>query len=346
MADNYSRKAWESFLQRCIRNECTEEEVAEVQQLLKENPELLQKLFPEQEWSETPFPLYFPDDISLKLQRQIETNTDTSLNLRKHKYLWIAAATLLAVILTTVLVFRLGKELPAALAVTGKEQKDSVIRNDAGRSRQIRLSDSSIVTLGPGSCLILPVPFHQKDRTLRLEGEAIFAVARNRNWPFTVLAGQTATTAIGTRFRIRNLSGQKKIFIQLLEGKVVVQKMPALAGFVPVYLKPGEELVYNKANADRKIRDISISNLKNISGKTQPGSLDFDNMALDKVLGRLGRKYNTTIKFDSKSMSNILFTGHFEDNDQLGSILQVISALNNLEVQETGTEYTVTAKKE
>src|ERR1035437_5973940 len=100
MADNYNRKAWESFLQRCIRNECTEEEVAEVQQLLKENPELLQKLFPEQEWSETPFPLYFPDDISLKLQRQIEANTDTSLNLRKHRYLWIAAATLLAVILT------------------------------------------------------------------------------------------------------------------------------------------------------------------------------------------------------------------------------------------------------
>lgn len=116
---------------------------------------------------------------------------------------------------------------PAIVAGAAK-----VYATQVGRRSTVRLDDGSTVVLNTGSAV--EVAFDSDRRAIRLlRGQALFEVAKNKDWPFVVTAGDQKVTAVGTAFDVR-LDGAK-VKVVLVEGKVRVEpvKPEGLARFAP-----------------------------------------------------------------------------------------------------------------
>ncbi len=101
----------------------------------------------------------------------------------------------------------------------------AVYRAAAWQQQTIALPDGSRVTLDAGS--ILKTRLTSRQRLLQLDrGEAYFEVARDAR-PFSVSAGITQVTALGTAFNVK-LNGERTI-VAVIEGKVSVTATAPLA---------------------------------------------------------------------------------------------------------------------
>lgn len=165
------------------------------------------------------------------------------------------------------------------------EQKPVILTQvmASGTSSMIlTLSDSTIVTLSPGSILKYPITFNDTNREVSLFGEASFNVKHNEHLPFTVHAKNVVTTVLGTIFNIKK-PGDSAIVVELLKGRVnVAIEDSASRSFTPILLSPNEKavFVFNSNHfykeSGRAVYDVSFSHagfdviatrLKNISGK-------------------------------------------------------------------------------
>jgi ferric-dicitrate binding protein FerR (iron transport regulator) len=92
-----------------------------------------------------------------------------------------------------------------------------------GQRANITLSDGSTVVLNVASRLEVPADFGASHRTVRLNGEALFTVARRTKSPFTVVTGQTTTRVLGTSFVVRRYTTDTATTVAVRDGKVAVQ---------------------------------------------------------------------------------------------------------------------------
>lgn len=94
------------------------------------------------------------------------------------------------------------------------------MKTPVGGTLKVMLTDGSVVDIGGGSsvdALITP-----RARTITLNrGEAFFRVAKEASRPFTVRAGTTAITAIGTAFNVRR--SDERVVVSVAEGAVKVE---------------------------------------------------------------------------------------------------------------------------
>lgn len=165
------------------------------------------------------------------------------------------------------------------------EQKPVIVTQvmASGTSPMIlTLSDSTIVTLSPGSSLKYPLTFNATNREVSLFGEASFNVKHNEHLPFTVHAKNVVTTVLGTIFNIKK-PGDSAIVVELLKGRVnVAIEDSASRSFTPILLSPNEKAVFifNSNHfykeSGRAVYDVSFSHagfdviatrIKHISGK-------------------------------------------------------------------------------
>ena len=92
-----------------------------------------------------------------------------------------------------------------------------------GQRGMVTLSDSSRVTLGSDSKVIVPPIFREKGRIVKLEGSATFAVTASELDPFEVRAGNIAIIASGTEFSVRFFAGEDAVIVRVKEGQVTVK---------------------------------------------------------------------------------------------------------------------------
>jgi len=120
---------------------------------------------------------------------------------------WLAAAAMVLVVLGAGIVAWYEANL-ATTYVTG-----------IGERRSIALEDGSMVELNARSRL--RVHFTRKQRSIDLlEGQALFDVAKNPDWPFVVTTSDTRVRAVGTQFDVyRKRSGT---VVTVVEGRVAV----------------------------------------------------------------------------------------------------------------------------
>ncbi len=243
-----------------------------------------------------------------------------------------------------------GQALAKAKAeVPAPEQK--LMINTTQKAITVYLPDSSEVLLSPAATVKYYVPFRDNKRDFYLEGEARFAVKKDKTMPFTVYAGELATTALGTEFTVTN-SGADNINIQLHSGKVVVRRSGTVVTSwkKDVYLVPGEQLNYNTVNMTASIsliheaqspaqlvaeRKQKKPQLKELHDK----ELTFMNSPLAEVIGRLEKQFKVSIVCDSADIAKANFTGTFNRSDSLNIILKIISQMNDLEMQEDNGDY-------
>jgi ferric-dicitrate binding protein FerR (iron transport regulator) len=320
--------------QRFLNGQCTEAEEIMVLQYFSEHPDEMEEYLQTADWE-----AFEPE------QRLHPVVTEKVLDRIRHRITqgkrWqiaartVAAAALIAGVITLgwLLVSRYPQSnTPAQLA----QAPESVIYrqyNNTGKTAiRLVLDDSSTVQLLPGSRLQYRQGFDSTQRALWLRGTARFNVAKDHRRPFTVYAANTATTALGTSFRISTDSMTERVTVKLYSGKIMVQPYgQTTPAFTTQYLQPGDELVYAGSSGKMLVRKTTLSTNKTINNTTgREEALVYNKRPLPEVLEALEQHFGIQITYNAKALSGIRVTAEFSDTDTPEQVLQTIALLNEL----------------
>lgn len=192
------------------------------------------------------------------------------------------------------------------------------LRSDAmtatGERRSVALADGSTIRLNTASAIA--IDFTRSARTVRLiRGEAAFTVARDRDRPFTVIAGRGSTTALGTRFIVRQDGDQTDVTVTEHRVRVVEAATPGARSIV----SEGQSLRYGPAG----VQPVHRVN-PGIADAWVQGTLVFDDRPLGEVVRELNRYHPGYIKVLGAGLAARRVSGGF-------SIADPIKAIDTLE---------------
>jgi len=197
---------------------------------------------------------------------------------------------------------------------------------DFGQVREVVLADGSIVTLNTNSKV--SVKFTKERREIHLlQGEALFDVAKNKNRPFVVVAGDMQVRAVGTSFTVSMLPSRP---IQVLVREGVVELSHVTKGrTMPVRVSANTQVL---ASRDVPIIAAEVSKTKIERDLAwQFGHIALDNKTLQDAANEFSRYSDVRIIVDP-SVAKRTVTGLFVANDPIG-FAKAAAAVLKLELE-------------
>lgn len=178
--------------------------------------------------------------------------------------------------------------------------------------------DGTRVHLNYNTTIKYPPHFNSVSRTVYLEGEAYFQVAKDNKRPFKVITANGIVQQYGTSFNVNtHMVGTTKVV--LVEGSISV--LPNHGGEYKV--RPGELAILQAANQQVQISEVNIEPYVAWNN----GRFVFDNCSLESLMNVISRWYNKDITFESEDIKKIRFTG---DLDRYGSIAPILKAIQRV----------------
>ncbi|MEN6452832.1 MAG: FecR family protein [Prolixibacteraceae bacterium] len=212
-----------------------------------------------------------------------------------------------------------------------------------GAKSQVILPDSSSIWLNAGSKLKYSSQFNKTERTLKLEGEAYFKVAKNKTLPFIVNAWGFLVEAVGTEFNIKAYQEEPVIETVLVEGKVELAHLNEDIAD-DTFLNPRYKATFYKSgfsslnNRERLVITPDVDFWPLISWKD--GRYIFNKELLKDLAVKLGRRYNYSFQFESDDVKNYRFSGTLKD-ETLEQVLDVIRFSSPISYEIHGNEVTI-----
>jgi transmembrane sensor len=215
------------------------------------------------------------------------------------------------------------------------ESTKNTISTPNGGNYQIVLPDGSYVTLNAASSLTFPTSFNGAERSVELEGEAYFEVAKKLNMPFRVRSGQQVVEVLGTHFDINAYKDEAVIKTTLLEGSVSVQSSAA-----STVIKPGQQAVIAVNNYKKIIiQDADLE--KELAWKN--GVFSFENDDLKSIMRQIARWYDAEVIYEG-DFPDDKFIGGISRNSKLSAVAKILE-LNNINLKINGKTIRVSYKK-
>ncbi|CAM3986330.1 FecR family protein [Pedobacter westerhofensis] len=210
----------------------------------------------------------------------------------------------------------------------------NTIETPKGGQYQISLPDGSRVWLNTDSRLSYPVSFAaQRERTVELNGEAYFEVAKDKDHPFQVKSGGQVIRVLGTHFNINSYQDEEAVKTTLLEGAVEV--LPLSGQLKSMVLKPGQQSVLTAAALQVKTVEVNdVVDWKN-------GEFIFDNEPLPGIMRKVARWYNIEVEYRNPQSRQNTFTGSVSKSDKIGSILKMLEKTSKLRFTVAGSKIIV-----
>ena len=166
-----------------------------------------------------------------------------------------------------------------------------VVSSGIQNMESVSLPDGTKVQMGPGSRLTYPASFSGKTREIRLDGQAFFDVAKNREKPFIVHTEDMSVEALGTAFELFSYNMENKMEAILLNGKIKVSVENKETNQMKEYfVSPDEKIL-----VDRQ------------TGKISKQIVDADKYTAWRKQKDLADKYRFTFKVRDESLDRILF---------------------------------------
>lgn len=222
--------------------------------------------------------------------------------------------------------------------------------NETGQPKKVKLPDSSIVMLSPGSQLAVHQEFNKKTRDVRLMGEASFDVHHDPARPFLVYSGDIITKVLGTTFIVRTGGPGKPIQVTVQSGKVTVYRQAAseLTNVSPnrgVILTPNQKATYFPDNEQfvTGITDDPQPIVASVTEHVPSASLVFEDTPIGEVIHRLEIIYGTEIELEQESSSHCPFTGDLT-HQSLYTKLELLCGTINGSYEVRGTKILITGK--
>jgi len=238
------------------------------------------------------------------------------------------------------------------------------IKVPLGAKSQVILPDGSIVWINAGSTL--KYNSDNTNRTVILDGEAYFKVAKNEKMPFIVNTSDIQITALGTEFNVKSYTGDGFVVTTLIEGKVAIRKR-AKQNFEKstILLTPNQKATYLKHQNSIFIDNISqqkniIESVKSIetgkvyvSAKIDPAPeiswrdnrLIIKGETMESLAIKLERKYDVKIQFIDKQVGKYRFTGTLDD-ETFEQVLDVIKLTSPIEYSIDGKQVVIYEDKQ
>ena len=341
---------------RFLKNECSAEERRLVIEYLQAHPDEADNLLPEEEFEELQADAWDPERSNRsfhQIRQRLQPRTRPLI-----RWSLVAATILVAVVGIKWLVT--GTSGPAQQAQKGHSLEDKVEwvteNNRSSGTRMLLLPDGSSAELSPGSQISYRRTFTSDDkRWVKLMGEGQFNVVGDPRRPFTVISGALTTTVLGTWFSVIADPDSATIKVHLYSGRVKIGASDGLHWKTKdsaLYLRPGQDLTYNKQNMLAVIRSPQRPGDRNLAkaGKAGPHTTSlarqlspslkpewymFGGQPLTEVFDQLSDYYGVQINYFPSDVENHYFTGKFSKTDSLEDILKDIALLHDLTLTRT-----------
>lgn len=209
----------------------------------------------------------------------------------------------------------------------------TIAYDDAHASTGYDLPDGSHVYLNMGAEVKLPSDFSE-NRTLILKGEGFFDVSHDPSRPFSVNAGNTIITVLGTSFNVKENKTDKMVEIFVESGKVKVRGKHSTTG---ITLLPGQFGISDGENPIISLQD----NSNYLSWKTR--EFRFVNTSLDQILETLGQAYHVKVDTGNVNVSALKLTSTYY-NQSFDSVFKTICTAFNLTYTRTEKGYRLTGR--
>jgi transmembrane sensor len=273
--------------------------------------------------------LEFSSEDQENLFRKITSNMDNLDEIialrpekeKKSNRLLGIAASLLIVSVVSLVVWTVFKQGSNKLQVVSKDGVEKVI-----------LNDGTLVWLRGKSKLI----YYEKSNGFRygkLEGEALFEVAKDADHPFELECADIEIKVLGTSFNVKTTNN-------LLELKVLTGKVHVLSerNKQSIDVEPNEQVIYY-GEGEIKKSSMAVDALPALTANTEY-TMSFRNTLMQEVLKKLEDKFNVSIKSTNEQIGNCRITADFTDHS-LDSSLQMISETLSIAYSKKGNTITL-----
>lgn len=221
---------------------------------------------------------------------------------------------------------------------SAESQRNTVenkINTPNGGKYQVILPDGTKVTLNAASSLTFPTTFTGPEREVKLDGEAYFEVAKDKNKPFRVNSGIQTIEVLGTHFNINAYANEQTIKTTLMEGSVKVS-----VGEASTLIVPGQQTIIDRD----KPQEINKGNAdidKETAWKNDIFLFEKDD--LKSVMRQISRWYDVEVVYTGTFPHNELFEffGGISRKSNLSEIATILE-LYNVHLEITGRVVKVT----
>jgi len=208
----------------------------------------------------------------------------------------------------------------------------------AGQTAEILLPDGSKVVLNASSRLTYPTSFNSKIRSVSLEGEGYFTIAKNKDKPFVVSTDVYDVRVTGTQFNLSAYQGEPYTTV-LVEGEVYVDWEAAGKS---LKLNPGQVAVWSPEDKNLIKQEVKTELYTN----WQEGVIQFRDEKMVKVARYMERWYNVEVVFERETAKALRINGTLLKNKPVDQILAVMKLTGQIDYtihyyEETKTVITI-----
>lgn len=193
-----------------------------------------------------------------------------------------------------------------------------------GNQSRVILSDNTVVWLNAGSRLVYPTLFKDKTREVLLFGEAFFEVSKNPEKPFIVNTSDLQIKVLGTQFNVSAYAEDKIIQTVLKEGSVAIHCNNGGLYENDLVLNPNQMASFNKRSKDTKIYEVDASYY---TFWTQ-GLLSFDETDFNRIVKKVERFYNISIRFSEPNLGAIRISGKLDLKQHREEVLEYLEKVS------------------
>ncbi|MDR2083599.1 MAG: FecR family protein [Bacteroidales bacterium] len=211
------------------------------------------------------------------------------------------------------------------LFITNKKNNYLIIAAD-NQNKEITFSENINIVLNQHSTIE-----YKKDNLneVKMTGEVTFNINSPDNQNFIVYAGKTIIKDIGTIFTV-TANNDNLVRVEVQEGEVLFFTEENTG----ISIKENETGIYYELNnVFELITPLESPKVPDIVFNSQP---------LIDVVVYLQKTFGVEIIIDDKSLDNLLLTVHFEHNESLDLILNVIAETLSVKIINIGNAYKIT----
>ncbi len=334
------------ILGKKLSGSASEEELAELDSLLRRHPELY---YPVQNIMDL-WDVHSPEETIearqalrqhlLRLQASddsVAAEAGAAFYFPKRKRKGMIAAILLLSVGLSVLYLWISRSAVIQQSTVKKNRNE--VSTKQGSHSKVVLPDGSVVWLNAKSSIIYNKDFEGEIREVTLDGEAYFDVAHDSSRPFIIHASNIDIRVLGTVFNVKSYGNDGYTETSLIEGEIEV----SLAGNPGkrIRMKPSEKLVVRDSlpndTPDRRSNQQTIIRTTinyEPADSTITETLWMDNRLVfrDRSFADLAvefeRRYGVIFEFTDEAVKTLAFTAAFK-NESAQQALEALQLANH-----------------
>lgn len=210
-------------------------------------------------------------------------------------------------------------------SINSTDQQSSVyvkIRTGKGEVKMVTLPDQSVVWLNARTQLSYHPDF-KNNRSLSLDGEAVFQVTHDESHPFRVHTPDSIeTTVLGTQFNISSYSRLPETQVTVLEGRV---KVGQISKQVQGILLKNDAISFNRLTK----KFVKTEENAEMAASWRMGEWELKGRGLNGLSLMLYNQYGINLRYTNKAFDQLDLSANFNYKQTPEEIISTFCLLAN-----------------